>query len=255
MFLRLLRLFLIFSNIILPSHLQALAVGPLPVDQLIKEADGIIIGHYLRSKHVRLEDGSLATQVIFKMNLEYGIQSEFFGMEDVIVHYPGRKLVGEDAKIEGTPDFITGESVVLMIKNGHERFWGLSGGLGTYKLINYGKNKVLINSIFPDHSELGQIKLEEFEKLVREIKGTGLKLVYSLDHLEEISLKKRERLPASHSSEDSSIVASGQKMKEENMASTGTNNLWLLVTLACMGGLFRLYKKRSINHSDFVGKL
>ncbi len=186
------------------------------------------------------------------MNLEYGIQSDFFGMEEVIVHYPKARLAGDDMNIERIPDFVSGESVVLMIKNGHERFWGLRGGLGTYKLINYGKNKVLIHSIFPDHSELGQVKLEEFEKLVRELKGTGLKVVHSLVQLEEASINKRDRLPASGSSEGSVVVASGQKMKDENITSTETNNLWLLVTLAFMGGLFRLYKKRFINHSDFV---
>ncbi len=229
--------------------------GPIPFDEQIKEADGIIVGHYLRSKPIQLENGSVATQMIFKMNLEYGVQSEFFGMEEVIVHFPGGTIDGRVFKVETTPDFVSGENVVLMIKNSYDRFWALNSGLGAFKLVNYGKNKVLINSIHPDNAQFGQVKLDDFEKSVREIKGTGLKMVYSLEQLEEESLKKRDRMPASGTSEESLLIASSQKVEEEKIMTTGISSLWLLVTLAFMGGFFRFFKKKQGNPTGFVRKI
>jgi hypothetical protein len=239
---------------LLSVEIHAEANGPIPFDQQIKEADGIIVGHYLRRKSIQLEDGSIATQMIFKMNLEYGVQSEFFGMEEVIVHFPGGTFNGRNVKVETTPDFVSGENVVLMIKNSFDRFWALNNGIGAFRLINYGKNKVLINSIYPDNGEFGQVKIDDFEKSVREIKGTGLKMVHSLEQLEEESLKKRDRIPASGTSKGPLLVVSGQKTEEEKIMTTGISSLWLLMILASMGGLFRIFKKKQVNPTGFVRK-
>jgi len=229
--------------------------GPIPFDQQIREADGIIVGHYLSSKSIQMENGSIATQMIFKMNLEYGVQSEFFGMEEVIVHFPGGTIDGKIFKVEATPNFVSGENVVLLIKNSYDRFWALNNGLGAFKLVNYGKNKVLINSIHSDNAEFGQVKLDDFEKSVREIKGTGLKMVYSLEQLEEESLKKRDRMPASGTAVEPLLIASSQKVEEEKIMTAGISTMWLLMTLAFMGGLFRFFKKKQGNPTGFVRKI
>ena len=60
----LLRLLILMLS--LPAY--ATVFQPQPVEQQIKESDGIMIGHYLKSRFVKLDDGSVATQMIFKMN-------------------------------------------------------------------------------------------------------------------------------------------------------------------------------------------
>ena len=41
-----------------------------PVEQQVKEADGIVVGHFLRKKYVKLDAGGTATQMFFKMKQE-----------------------------------------------------------------------------------------------------------------------------------------------------------------------------------------
>ncbi len=61
------------------------------VDQQLRSADGLFIGHYLKKKYVQLEDGSIATQMVFRMQREIGLQSDLLGMDEVFIHYPGGK--------------------------------------------------------------------------------------------------------------------------------------------------------------------
>lgn len=61
------------------------------VDQQLRQADGVFIGHYLKKTFIELEDGSIATQMVFKMKKEVGLQSELLGMDEVFIHYPGGK--------------------------------------------------------------------------------------------------------------------------------------------------------------------
>lgn len=104
-----------------------------PIENQIKEADGLFQGNFLRKKTIALEDGRLATQMIFKMSKEVGLQSDFFGMDEVIVHYPGGTLNGITSQVDGVPEFVSGEKVVLFIRNVDNRYWGLNLGYGSFK--------------------------------------------------------------------------------------------------------------------------
>jgi hypothetical protein len=223
---------------------EATLYQPLPIGQQIKDADAIIVGHFLKRKIIKLENGAIVTQMFFKMNQEYGIQSDFFGMEEIIVHYPGGTFGETNGVSQGFPDFIPGENVVLMIKNGHDRFWGMNLGIGAFKIINYGKYKIMVNSIYPDDPIIGQLKFDEFEKSVKLIRGSGLKMVHSLIQLEELSEKKSDRLPASESEVEGRSIASNHQ-KAENVFDSGISHSWLLITLSLMGGIFSYLKRKS----------
>lgn len=214
------------------------------VDQQIREADGIVIGHYLSSKPVKLDNGSIATQMIFKMNQEYGMQSDFFGMNEVIVHYPGGKLGDLNVKVEGVPEFIPGENVILMIKSFENRYWGLNLGFGTFRVINYGNEKMIVNSIFPNDLKASQIKLREFEKTVRTIKGESLKVVFAPEYpTEKDGAQMMERSPASVEEGKNRAIAS-KIDQEENNEDRPVNNFGLIFLLALLGGLFRFTRQK-----------
>jgi len=215
------------------------------VDQQIKEADGIVIGHYLRQKSVKLDDGVVATQMIFKMNKEYGMQSDLFGMDEIIVHYPGGKVDGVTVKVDGVPNFIPGESVALMIKSNSDRYWGLNLGMGSFKVVNYGNETLIINSIFPSDRRLSQVKLEEFEKSVKTIKGSSLKVVLSPSYPTESDSENTARMPASVTEEGKNrAIASKTEEGENGDSSPGISNFWLVFLLAFMGGMFRLMRQK-----------
>lgn len=215
------------------------------VDQQIKEADGIVIGHYLRKKSVKLDDGNIATQMIFKMNKEYGMQSDLFGMDEIIVHYPGGKMGDTVVKVEGVPSFISGESVALLIKSNSDRYWGLNLGMGSYKVVNYGNETLIINSLFPSDRRLSQVKLEEFEKSIKTIKGSSLKVVLTPSYPTESGSEPQGRMPASVSEEGKNrAIASKTEESENGESSPGIANFWLILLLAVMGGMFRLSRQK-----------
>ncbi len=214
-----------------------------PVEQQIREADGIFVGHYLRKKAIRLEDGSIVTQMIFKMSRETGLQSELFGMDEVIVHYPGGTVGEETVRVHGVPEFVSGENVVLMIKTNQDRFWGMNLGFGSFKVVNYGKERMIINTLFPTDRNVGQKKLEEFERLVKTIKGSSLRTVLAPSNQPP---SQGERLPATNVplvGKKRSIASNSDQ--EENGDGQSVNPLWLVLTLAAMGGVFRLIRQRT----------
>jgi hypothetical protein len=214
-----------------------------PIEKQLLEADGIVIGHYLESKSVKLESGELATQMIFKVQSEWGMQSDLFGLEEVIVHYPGGKLEGLHVQIQGVPEFVVGEKVAIFTKNLENRFWGLNLGFGTYKVVNFGNETILVNTLFPEDPKVGQVPIEKFETLVREIKGSDLKIVRT--HLPE-EQPTESRTPASLNEGQKRSIASEIDQVDNREVQSDLSVFWLVAILAFAGGMFRLVRARDV---------
>lgn len=207
-----------------------------PINHQLKEAEGVFIGHYLKKKSVKLENGMIATQMIFKMNQEFGLQSDLLHTNEIIIHFPGGKFENEHIVVEGVPRFITGEKVALLVKSVENRYWGLNLGLGSFRVVNFGPDTILINSLFPTDQKVGQIKIEDFESQVRLIKGSNLKIVESPYVLEN---QTGERSPASVDNGKKRSIASKKEKVETNHSESIISNFWLIAVFALMGGIFR----------------
>lgn len=212
------------------------------VDQQLRQADGVFIGHYLKKSYIQLEDGNIATQMVFKMKKEVGLQSELLGMDEVLIHYPGGKWKDKTVEIQGLPDFIPGEQVVIFTRSIQNRYWGLNLGMGTYKIVKYGSEPMMINTLFPHDPQMGQVKLEEFEKTVRIVKGRYLKVVSAQQY--PIERVQESRIPASVREAKNRTVAGGSEEGENRPAETGFHPMWLLTFLAILGSCFRLARQR-----------
>lgn len=212
------------------------------VDQQLRAADGVFIGHYLKKSYIELEDGSIATQMVFKMKKEIGLQSDLLGMDEVFIHYPGGKWKDKIVEVQGIPEFIPGEQVVIFTRSIHNRYWGLNLGMGTYKIIRYGEDPMMVNTLFPHDPQMGQIKLDEFEKTVRFIKGSSLKVVTYQQY--PIESQEEARKPASTIEAKNRTVAGGSEEGENKAAETGFHPMWLLTFLAFLGSCFRLSRQR-----------
>lgn len=213
-----------------------------PIDVQLRHADGVFLGHYLRKKSIQLEDGSVATQMIFKMKKEFGLQSDLLGMDEVIIHYPGGSWGEKTVHVDGLPEFVPGEQVVVFTKNVRNRYWGLNLGMGTYKVIRYSRDSMLVNSLFPQDSRMGQVRFDEFEKTVRRIKGGSLKVVLTPQYLTEPERKNRQ--PAAVTEGKNRTVAGSSEEEDNNLAETGFHPMWLLAFLAFIGSCFRLARAR-----------
>jgi len=230
-------LLLIFSQI---SWSTSFAIQS--IDKQLGEADGVIIGHYLKKKSVQLENGSIATQMIFKVQKEWGLNSDLFGVDEIIIHYPGGKLGDKHVYVQGIPEFISGERVALLAKSVQNRFWGLNLGLGSYKIINYHSGPMLVNSLFPQDERIGQIKMEDFENKVRHIKSGSLRLVKQdlPGKTDQVS-----RSPASVEEGKKRAIASSMDKVDNNEDQSNPGVFWLVAILALAGGLSRLLRSRN----------
>jgi hypothetical protein len=230
-------------TLLITTSVWGTTFSQVSMEDQIDEADGVIFGHYLKSETVKLENGSIATQRIFKLNKEWGMQSDLFGMDEVIVHYPGGTFEDQTVKIQGVPEFVMGEKVAIFTKSVGNRYWGLNMGLGTYKVINYGNETLLINSIFPNDSKISQIKLEEFEHQVRVLKGSSLKTVSAPAYFDDESVP---RSPASLQEGKKRTVASIREAEDNKEEQSSFSVFWLVTLLALSGALARLFKQRDL---------
>lgn len=236
-----LRLFCLF---LISTSLQATVFQLQPIEQQIRESDGVFQGHYLRKKTVELENGRLATQMVFKMTKETGLNSDFFGMDEVIIHYPGGALKGRHTRVEGVPEFVQGEKVVLFIKNVDSRYWGMNLGFGSFKVINYGNEVLLVNSLFPENPKVGQVTMQAFEQAVKKIKGSKLKVVQTLEYPTNIPQSNTQRSPASVSEGQNRSVASKSSPSDNEGDQRELPMFWLIAALGVMGGVFRWRRLR-----------
>lgn len=210
-----------------------------PIEQQIKEANGIVIGHYLSSKSVSLESGAVATQMIFKVQKEWGMQSDLFGLEEVIVHYPGGKKNGQHIQVQGVPRFVVGEKVALFTKNIGNRYWGHNLGFGTFKIVNYGNETMMVNTLFPEDPRVGQVKLNVFESKVKQIKGTGFKVVR-----QDSPRTSVDRVPSSISEGKKRSIASKVDREDNKDDQSGPEVYWLIAVLAFAGGMSRFIRSK-----------
>lgn len=204
---------------------------PVSMDDQLREAHGIVLGHYLKRKTVVLDNGKVATQMIIKLNKEWGMQSDLFGLDEIIVHYPGGTVNGITTEVHGVPKFVMGEKVAIFTKSIDNRYWGLNLGLGSYKVINYGNETMLINSLFPHDGKVGQIKLSDFEQKVKAIKGSNLKVVTTPSH--DISGEEEiTRAPASLDHGKNRSLASENNERDNQGEQPSFGIYWLLLILA-----------------------
>lgn len=216
-----------------------------PIEQQIKESDGLFKGQYLRSKTIVLENGSLATQMMFRMDKEMGLESDFYGMNEVIVHYPGGKAVGTEVRVDGVPQFVPGESVMLFIRNVENRYWGMNLSFGSFKVINYGNEVVLVNTLVPQHPTVGQVRWTHFEGLVKKIKGTDLKIIQSQNYPMNPEEMKTVREPALIEEGQNRTVASESNQSDNQGTQPNRTVFWLIMTLGLSGGIFRFMNRRA----------
>jgi hypothetical protein len=124
---------LVLANILLISVAWATTFQPLPVEKLIAPADAILLGDFLTSKTVELEDGTLATEARFKIEKELGLDAEDFGLSEIKVFYPGGKRGDKVVTVEGAPSFVPGEkNVVLLSLQADGRLWVQGLAMGTF---------------------------------------------------------------------------------------------------------------------------
>lgn len=225
---------LVLANFSVFTACWATTFMPVPLEKMIVPADAVMMGDFLRSQSVVLEDGSVATEAHFRIERELGIEADAYGISEVKVYYPGGTIKGgERLEVEGAPQFVGGEKNVLLLKQLDDgRLWIQGLAMGTFKVVRMGGTPVLVNAVFPENPALSLIPLEAFMKEVAEIKQQGLKAPLSDKYIREM---EKARTASASSSGNSRSIASVSTTSDNNQEPNVLDSFWLVTLLASLG--------------------
>jgi len=118
-------------------------------------------------------------------------------------------------------------------------------GFGSFRVVNYGKDKMLVNYVFPHHPEVGQVTFEYFETAVKAVKGASLKVVHSMDYPTAPFQSGIQRLPAAVTEGQNRALASKSEQLDNQEDQPNLSIFWLVVALGFTGGLFRMSNRKA----------
>lgn len=225
---------LVSTSFGLASVCDATTFQPQTLGKLLAPTSAIVLADFLGSQAVSLEDGTVATEAYFRIEKEWGVEAEEYGISEIKVYYPGGSLAGNSMHIDGAPRFVEGEKNILLLNQKDDgRFWIQDLALGTFKVVRIGKQSVIINPVFPSHVELSQIPIEQFFRKVSQVKGVGLKDINSDKYVRELT-KDQYRMVSASAGGSRSLAS----LKDPAVAKSEPNVLdsfWLVFILATLG--------------------
>lgn len=225
---------LFFSFIFLISESFATTFVPIPLKEMIKSSNAMVEGEVLFSRVELLDKREIVTITTVELNRWSGIE----GKKTIEVYTPGGTLEEETLLIEGSPIFKEGEKIFLFLKEFNSRYWVSNLSLGTYRFKKLGSNKMLVNSVFPYHPEIGQISPSKLYALAERIKNVK----FEKKPRDKYQVM-RENLKSSKVKTIRKIASTDQEVSEEK-TSESTNIYWLLAILAFIGAIWTLKRQR-----------
>jgi hypothetical protein len=224
-------LFILFS-----IQVSATTFVPLSIKKQISDSSGVLVGEVINSQAFETKDGQILTKIFLKANKWIGVNPDHYHTE---VYFPGGTVGDKSVQVSGTPKFVMGEQVVLMLKNYQGKNYLMNLGLGKFSIKKFGNTKILVNAIFPKEPKVGQMPLETFYKLAKRIKGerfqTRFKDKYELQVESESRKVKVDKRGRKIASVESRIT------QEDSKAST----IWILLLFALFGAVFTLLKMQN----------
>lgn len=238
---------LVIANLLMISAGWATTFQAVPMEKMIRPADAILLGDFLKSSTVVLEDGTVATEARFKIDKELGLDADEFGLSEIKVFFPGGKLKDREVLIEGAPSFVPGEKNVLMLTQAEDgRLWIQGLAMGTFKVVRLGQKTVLMNPVFPSDADLSRVEMSRFLRMVAAIKDQPLKEVYSDKYVRELQ-KDTQRAVAVEAGNSRSIASQSQR-QENGPVPNVMNSFWLLMIFGFIGAFATWVQRKKSPH-------
>lgn len=227
--LKILLIFLLFSHSVWATMFQ-----PLSLRRQLLESSGVVQGEVQHIESELDDNGKIITRVTLRADRWIGLN---FEQEEVSVFFPGGKVGDQARLIEGVPDLSLGENVVLFVKRGEHRDWVSNLGLGKYSIKRVGKEQIMVNQVFPTEPSMGQIRLDKFYALAKEVKSQKFqyrfKEKYEL-HDEQVQIQTK--------------ISNGRSVASvENTESSksGIDPFWLVIVLGSLGVMVGVIRNRT----------
>lgn len=206
---------------------------PVPIKKQIVESYGIVKGEVVAVNSEEDEKGRIVTKLFLRADKWIGVQPKDNHLE---ILYPGGQLGDRVQLVHGSPKFKSGEKVVLFLKKNNESLWVQNLALGKFMIRKYGTSDVLINSVFPNHSKVGQIPLASFYDLASSIKKKEFK-----ERFKDKYELQTEKYAYQNIGKSTRAIASVGKIEE---AEEQISISWLIALLGIIGGVFTFVRRR-----------
>ncbi len=235
---------LVFTNLLLSSEAQATTFQPVELEKMLQTSDAVVVGDFLESRSVQLEDGTLATESRFRIDRESGLEAQDHGFADVLVYHPGGAIAESAQFVAGAPRFVTGEKNILLLKALPDgRLWVQGLALGTFKVVQIGPRLMAINPVFPTHHGLS-LPLDVFQRRVAEVKGRSMSAVISDKYVLELAKERAWLPPIERSGGNSRSVASTWAGSDNSQEPNVLDSFWLIAMLSSLGVLAAMWRTR-----------
>lgn len=228
---KLLKLFILL--IVLNTNVFATTFVPLTIKKQINSADGIVVGEVVNTTSYEHKSGKIFTRAFVKADRWIGSKVDNNHIE---INYPGGKLGSKVFKVFGAPNFESGEKVVLFTKDINGQTFINNLGLGKFSVKNFGKSQIMVNQVFPNMPEVGQMEIESFYQLTESIKQQKFSQRFKDKY--ERNIEKQTVLKTETNSRK--IASIDKKQDREGLA-----DYWLVIILGILGVAVSLVRKKS----------
>lgn len=225
----------IVMYLLLVCQANATTFVPISIKKQIKKSGAIVQGEVLGLESID-RDGLIYTQVNLHLERWIGVEVK---NNHISVFYPGGELGGVRQVVHGAPKLNLGEKVVLMLTLNKDEMWVNNLGLGKFSIKRVGKKEIIVNQIFPDHPDVGQMELGKFVKLSEWVKKQEFqkrfKDKYEINHEKTVNFNKN------HFSNGRNTASLSYESDREN---SEIPIYWLVILLGVSGVIFKLTRNR-----------
>ena len=224
-------LFSLFNSLVF-----ATTFAPLSIKKQIIQSDGIVVGEVINVSSYNNEKGQIVSSAFIKVDKWMGSPVKNNHIE---VNFPGGKVGGKAYKVFGAPKFVNGEKVVIFTRNVENQSFVNNLGLGKFSIKNLGKTQIMVNQIFPNLPEVGQMNFNSFVKLTESLKQKRFNERFKNKYERNI---EKQTMINSKSSPSRKIASINKKTKKDK---NELADYWLVILLGLISVGYSLIRRKS----------
>ena len=213
------------------SNVYGTTFVPISLKEQVSKSDSMVHGTVVSKVYEPHDFFGAVTKIEVRPESVLGLPSAQTVVE---VYYPGGELQQEKIAVPGAPEVQVGEKLVLILNDHKKGLWVSNLGLGKYSLKRVGDDWVMINQIFPDHPEIGHMKLSRFKKLAEKIKTNKFVM------REKTKLEYEQKQVSSESANSRKIAS----VPSESNSRDDFPIVWLVFIFGALGLGMQLSKKK-----------
>lgn len=214
----------------------ATTFAPMSVKDQLLSSKGVVQGEVLSTTSLRDPKFGIVTKAFIRADMWMGTDVSNGHVE---LFFPGGSLGEEARRVPGAPRFSIGEKVVVFTSSHENKNWVYNLGLGKFSLKKVGTSFVMVNQVFPQVPDVGQMVFRNFVDMAQRLKGEKFQKRFKDKYERAVENKASHQIKSANSRSIASASSSSVQVADEN------SSFWLVLLLGAMGFTFRLSSRKN----------